>query len=138
MVKLIPGTRGSGKTKLLIEAIKQAKNESKGNVVTVQIGRSLNSHVKHDVRLVNVEDYAVCGCEAFSGFAGGIMASDYDCTHIFVDGVLRIVGESDRQDMDKVAAMLDKIHKISGDDVVVTLTFSADVGELSEKIKKYL
>ncbi|MCL2070793.1 MAG: hypothetical protein FWH07_00980 [Oscillospiraceae bacterium] len=136
MVKLILGKRGSGKTKLLIEAIRAAKTESKGNVVAIQIGNSLNSHIKHDVRLINIEDYDIAGCDAMHGFAAGIMASDYDCTHIFVDGILRIV-KGDRENLEKVGNMLDQIHKVSRD-TEVTLTFSADISEIPDNIKKYL
>jgi hypothetical protein len=133
MVKLIPGARGSGKTKVLIEAILKAKAESKGNVVAIQIGDALNSQIKHDVRLINIEDHDIGGCDSMHGFVEGILASDYDCTHIFVDGILRIVGRN----MDCVGAMLDKINKNSNG-TVVTLTFSADVNEIPENIKKYL
>jgi AAA+ ATPase superfamily predicted ATPase len=133
MVKLIPGKRGSGKTKLLIEAIRTAKAESKGNVVVIQVGNSLNSQIKPNVRLINIEDYGVSGCDAMRGFTSGIMASDYDCTHIFVDGILKVVG----RDMGEVGNMLEKIHKIS-EDTEITLTFSADISEIPENIKKYL
>jgi Ni2+-binding GTPase involved in maturation of urease and hydrogenase len=133
MVKLIPGVRGSGKTKLLIEAILKAKAESKGNVVAVQVGKSLNSQIKHDVRLINIEDHDVSGCEAMHGFLEGILASDYDCTHIFVDGILKIVG----RDFKEVGAMLDKVNKNSNGTQVI-MTFSADLNELDENIKKYL
>jgi len=133
MVKLIPGKRGSGKTKLLIEAIKTAKKESNGNVVAIQIGNSLNSQIKHDVRLINIEDYGVSGCDAMRGFVGGIMASDYDCTHIFVDGILKIVG----RDFGEVAGMLEKFDKVSGDSAII-LTFSEDANMLPENIRKYL
>jgi len=89
------------------------------------------------VRLINIEDYGIAGCGAMRGFAAGIMASDYDCTHIFVDGILRII-KDDRGNMEKIGKMLDKIHSISGDSTVVTLTFSADISEIPENIKKYL
>jgi hypothetical protein len=137
MVKLILGKKGSGKTKLLLEAIHEARGKSKGNVVTIQSKRSLNAELKHDVRLINIEDYCVTDCDGMQGFVAGIMASDYDCTHIFVDGILRIVGEDDRRDMDKVGRMLDKMDKISGEGTVVVMTFSASADELPENIKKY-
>jgi len=122
MVKLIPGVRGSGKTKLLIEAIRQAQTESKGNVVA-----------GHDVRLINIEDYNIKSCNTMHGFLAGIMASDYDCTHIFVDGILRIVGRN----LDEVGDMLDKISNNSNG-TAVTLTFSTDETELTDQIKKFL
>jgi len=133
MVKLIPGVRGSGKTKLLIEAIKAAKDESKGNVVAIQVGKSLNSQIRHDVRLINIEDHDVSGCDAMHGFLEGILASDYDCTHIFVDGILKIVG----RDMAQVGDMLGKVNKNSNGTQVI-MTFSADVSELPDNIKIYL
>ncbi|MCL1865880.1 MAG: hypothetical protein FWF82_00550 [Oscillospiraceae bacterium] len=133
MVKLIPGLKGSGKTKLLIEEIRAAQGESKGNVVTVQVGNSLNSQVSHEVRLINIEDYDIAGCDAMHGFLEGIMASDYDCTHIFVDGILKIV----ERDFVKIGETLDKLHKNSNGTKIV-LTMSVDVNELSEKIKKFL
>ncbi|MCL1881937.1 MAG: hypothetical protein FWF76_07140 [Oscillospiraceae bacterium] len=138
MVKLIPGKKGAGKTKILIEAIRVAKAESKGNIVTIQTKRSLNSEIRHGVRLIDIEDYNIANCDGMRGFVSGIMASDYDCTHIFVDGILRIVGEDERRDMTKVVEMLEKMDEVSGKFTEITLTFSADVSEIPEALKKYL
>ena len=41
MIKLIVGTKGTGKTKTLIEMAKKAAEESKGNVVCVEKGEKL-------------------------------------------------------------------------------------------------
>ena len=133
MIKLIPGKKGSGKTKILIDAIHQAEKDSKGNVVANQIGSSLNIDIYHKIRLINIEDFKVNDCDALYGFIAGILASDYDCTDIFVDGVLRIVG----RDLDQVGAMFEKIAAIS-DSTHVVFTISADVDTLPESIKKYL
>ena len=45
MVKIITGKRGSGKTKILIDAIHAAEKQSKGNVVAIQKGSSLNTDI---------------------------------------------------------------------------------------------
>jgi len=132
MVKLIAGRRGTGKTKRLISAIHEAKAKSDGNVVAVQIGSSLNSEVNHSVRLINIEDYRIKDADQMFGFVGGIMASDYDCTDIFIDGTLRIVG----RELDKIEDMLGKIDKVSGD-TAVTFTISADAEALPDGIKKF-
>ncbi len=58
MVKIITGKRGSGKTKILIDAIHAAEKQSKGNVVAIQKGSSLNTDITYKVRLINIEDYA--------------------------------------------------------------------------------
>lgn len=134
MVKLIPGKRGSGKTKLLIDAIHEAARVSKGNVVAIQIGSSLNGSVTHRIgRLINIEDYKISGYDALHGFIAGLLASDYDCTDIFIDGLLRIVG----RDMERVGELISGIIEIS-DSTRVTFTISADVEDLPEEIKKYL
>lgn len=134
MIKLIAGKKGTGKTKLLINAIHEAEQASNGNVVAIQIGSSLNIDIYHKVRLVNIEDYNIGNYDEMAGFIAGILASDYDCTDIFVDGILRICG----RDMEKICAMFDKIAAVSGENTHVTFTISAEVADLTENIKKYL
>ena len=134
MIKLIAGKKGTGKTKLLIDAIHAAEQASKGNVVAIQIGSSLNIDIYHKVRLVNIEDYNIGNYDEMAGFIAGILASDYDCTDIFVDGILRICG----RDMEKSGAMFDKIAAVSGENTHITFTISAEVADLTENIKKYL
>ena len=133
MIKLITGRRGSGKTKVLIDAIHAAEKASNGNVVAIQKGSSLNTDITYKVRLVNIEDYNVEGYDAFYGFIAGILASDHDCTDIFVDATLRITG----RDYDKVGEMFEKLAKISAD-TTITCTISADNSELSDNIKKFV
>ena len=50
MIKLITGKRGTGKTKILIDAIHEAENKSNGNVVAIQKGSSLNTDITPKVR----------------------------------------------------------------------------------------
>jgi len=133
MIKIITGKRGSGKTKVLIDANHEAEKNSNGNVVAIQKGNGLNTDITYKVRLVNIEDYAVEGIEAFYGFVAGILSSDHDCTDIFVDGTLKITG----RDYEQVGAMLERLDKISAD-TTITLTISADNSELSDNIKKFI
>ena len=133
MVKLIAGKKGSGKTKHLIEAIHTAEKESKGNVVAIQYGSSLNIDIYHKIRLINVEDYKIGNYDDMYGFVAGLLASNYDTTDIFVDGTLRIVG----RDLNEVGKMLDRIAGIS-ENVNVVFTISADFDDAPESIKKYL
>jgi hypothetical protein len=133
MVKLIPGKKGSGKTKLLINAIHAAADKSRGNVVAIQIGSSLNEDINHKIRLIDAEDYKISGYDAFYGFIAGILASDYDCTDIFADGLLRIAG----RDLSEVGKLFERLETICGETSFVS-TISADESELTENLKKYL
>ena len=133
MVKIITGRRGSGKTKVLIDAIHAVEKKSNGNVVAIQKGSSLNTDITYKVRLINIEDYDVEGMDAFYGFIAGILASDHDCNEIFVDATLKITG----RDYDKLGEMFEKLEKITSN-TVVTLTVSADNAELPENVKKFI
>ena len=133
MVKIITGNKGSGKTKILIDAIHEAEKKSNGNVVAIQKGSSLNTDITYKVRLVNIEDYAIEGVDAFYGFIAGILSSDHDCTDIFVDATLKITG----RDYAKLGEMFDKLAKITPG-TTVTLTVSADNNELPENVKKFI
>lgn len=133
MVKIITGNKGSGKTKVLIEAIHEAEKKSNGNVVAIQKGSSLNTDITYKVRLVNIEDYQIEGMDAFYGFIAGILSSDHDCTDIFVDATLKITG----RDYAKLGEMFDRLAKITPN-TTVTLTVSADNDELPENVKKFI
>ncbi len=134
MINLIPGKKGTGKTKILIDAIHDAEKASNGNVVAIQVGSSLNRDIYHKVRLINIEDYKISNYDEMAGFIAGILASDYDCTDIFVDGILKICG----RDYEQVGNMFDKIAAVSGESTNITFTISAEVDDLSENVKKYL
>jgi hypothetical protein len=137
MIKLITGKKGNGKTKRLIENIHSASAESNGNVVAIQLGSSLNRAINHKVRLIDIETYSIRTFDDMYGFLAGILASDYDCTHIFVDGTLRIL-EKGHEDLEKVGAMLDRVAKVCGDCATVEFTISEEDAKLPESIKKYL
>ena len=47
MVKVIMGVKGSGKTKLLIEMVEKALEESRGAVVVLEKERSLTYDIPH-------------------------------------------------------------------------------------------
>lgn len=98
MIKLIVGTKGSGKTKTLIDMAKAAAETSKGNVVCVEKGDKLAREVPTSVRLINSDEYQVKGFANLYGFLAGILAGNYDITHLFVDGTFKIgkVGEVEK------------------------------------------
>ena len=133
MVKLIVGKKGTGKTKHLVDLVHQASDTSKGNVVCIEKGNSLTYDIKPQVRLIRADEFLVDSYPVMAGFVCGIMAGDYDCTDIFVDATLKIVG----RDYEKVGEMFDKLAKISAD-TTITCTISADNSELSDNMKKYI
>ena len=134
MIKLIVGSKGSGKTKVLIDLVNKAAETSTGSVVCIEKAMNLNFSIKPSVRLIHADEYDIAGYDQFYGFITGVLAGNYDITDIFVDGILRI---GDR-DLDALASMVNKIQKIVKDDVSIAFTVSTDAENLPESLKAYL
>ena len=138
MIKLIVGTKGSGKTKTLIDMAKAAAETSKGNVVCVEKGDKLAREVPTSVRLINSDEYQVKGFANLYGFLAGILAGNYDITHLFVDGTFKIgkVGEVEK-DYEGLAALVEKLSKVQSDAEII-FTVSCDVADLPITMKDFI
>lgn len=125
MINLIPGKKGTGKTKILVDSIKKkfAENAT-GNVVCIERGMRLTYDLPHNVRLADAEEYGINSFDSFYGFVAGLLAGNYDIQEVFVDGILKI-----GRDYDALGNMLEKVAVLTKD-VNVTFTVSADVDEI--------
>ena len=88
MIRLIVGTKGSGKTKAMIDMINESVRTSKGSVVVVEKGMKLTYDISSAARLIDLDEYKIQGGEMLYGFVAGLMASNYDITDIYIDGIL--------------------------------------------------
>ncbi|MDD2362796.1 MAG: hypothetical protein PHH84_07590 [Oscillospiraceae bacterium] len=134
MIKLILGNKGSGKTKHLIDMCNEATAQSKGNVVLIEKNSQLSYNIGYKTRLVAADEYGIKGYDAFYGFISGMCAGNYDITDIFVDSTLKIGGS----DMDELADFIEKLNsmcKISGANLVMTISASKE--NLPERIAKF-
>ena len=134
MIKLIVGTKGSGKTKTMIDLINEATKTATGNVVVIEKSMQLTTSINHAARLVDVDEYKINGAEMLYGFVAGLLAGNYDITEMFIDGILKVLDH----DVTKLGVVLDEIAAIAGDTVKVTVTVSADEAALPHDVKKYL
>ncbi len=134
MIKLIVGTKGSGKTKTMIDLINEATKTATGNVVVIEKSMQLTTSINHAARLVDVDEYKINSAEMLYGFVAGVLAGNYDITEMFIDGILKVCGH----DLEAAGRVLNAINAIAGDSVNVTVTVSADVNSLPESIKKFL
>ncbi|MDR1630235.1 MAG: hypothetical protein LBS36_08515 [Oscillospiraceae bacterium] len=109
MITLLTGTKGSGKTKKMLEMLDSALENSKGNVVCVEKQNSLSHNVSYRARLISADEFSVCGFGPFFGFLSGLCAGNHDITDIFVDATLRIGS----RDMDELADFIKKIDALA-------------------------
>lgn len=133
MIEVITGKKGSGKTKILVDRINEAVQSTTGNLICVEKGMKLTYDISHKVRLVDAEQYELEGYDAFYGFLAGMLAGNYDIKEIFIDGILKIVG----RDYNALGTFLDRLDKLSGEDVKMLITVSADSEDLPESVLKY-
>lgn len=130
------GKKGSGKTKKVIDLIKKAADEEQGNVVCIEKGAGLTYDIPYRVRLVQAKDYGFGSYEFLQGFISGLHAGNFDITHIFVDGLYKIVSED--APISRVEAFLDWCESFSNrENVKFTITISADAEIATQGIKKY-
>lgn len=133
MINLIPGKKGTGKTKILVDSIKSAAEKATGNVVCIERAMQLTYDLPHNVRLVDAEEYGITNYDAFYGMVAGLLAGNYDIQNVFVDGILKIGG----RDYEAFGAMIEKLAVLSKD-VDVVFTVSADPDELPAKVKAFI
>lgn len=132
MIKLIVGTKGSGKTKTLIDMINAATKTTSGNIVVIEKSMKLTTEINHAARLLDVDEYKINGPEMLYGFVAGVLAGNYDITELFVDGILKTLDHN----MDAAVKVLEDIDKITGS-IETVITLSADPADLPEALKKY-
>ena len=138
MVKLLIGTRGTGKTKRLIDEVNAALAVSKGNVVCIEKNKALSYNVSYQARLVTTDDYGISGYPMFYGLLCGLCAGNHDITDVLVDATLRIGS----RDAGETAAFLRQVSELSAQtetDFVFTLSMEeselpADVFDFCKKI----
>ncbi len=131
MITLILGHKGAGKTKKLIELVKTAIDNTKGNVVCIEKGNMLTTDINYRARLISTDSYEVKGYASFYGFLAGVCAGDHDITDILVDATLRIGGRN----YEELASFLEKVYELSTvNEKNFTFTISADKEELPAEI----
>ena len=132
MIKLFIGSKGSGKTKTLIELVNNATAASKGSVVCIEKGDKLTHDITYKARLIDSNEYSIVTADDFYGFIAGVLASNSDITDLFVDSALKICGE----DLAGFEKALDKLNNIAKE-VNVVMTVSIAVEDCPDAIKAY-
>ncbi|MDR2932104.1 MAG: hypothetical protein LBV27_03255 [Oscillospiraceae bacterium] len=139
MVKLIVGSKGSGKTKKLIQMVNDAAKVSKGNVVCIEKGDSLKFDLNYNIRLIDIKEYSVKGSDAYYGFVAGLLAGNYDITDIFGDATFKILCGKDSKDFELLADFVQKLDALTKESSVnIRLTVSCDESDLPERIREFM
>ncbi|MBQ3282210.1 MAG: hypothetical protein IJH41_07390 [Eubacterium sp.] len=134
MIKLIVGSKGSGKTKTIIDMMNTSAEATEGHIVCIEKGMKSTYNIKSSIRIIDVDDYNIRGYDQFFGFFMGVLAGDYDIVEVYLDGILK-VGDGD---LEGLGTLLDKFADVAPEYVSVIVTVSCDDEQLPESVKKYL
>ena len=135
MIKVIYGAKGTGKTKMMIEAANAAVKEAKGHLIYITDSKRGMYDLEREVRFIDVTEFNVAGEAAFCGFIKGVIAGNHDNEYVFIDGTLRIAGK-EVNELGEFFYMLNSIAEKNG--VTITVSVSATKEELPEFIAKYI
>ncbi len=135
MIKVIYGAKGTGKTKMMIEAANAAVKDAKGHLIFITDTKRGMYDLEREVRFIDVSEFNIAGEAAFCGFIKGVIAGNHDNEYVFIDGVLRIAGKS-VSELAEFFYMLDKVSEKNG--VTITVSISATKEELPDFVAKYL
>lgn len=135
MIKVIYGAKGTGKTKMMIDAANEAVKQAKGHLIYITDSKRYMYDLEREVRFIDTSEYDVAGETALCGFVKGVIAGNYDNEYVFIDGVVRIAGKP-ACELAAFFYMLDKVAK--NNNMVITVSVSADKAELPDFITKYI
>ena len=135
MIHVIMGLKGSGKTKRLVSAIKEAAQTAHGDVVCIEFGQKLTYDLPHKVRLVDSKEYGITNVDMLKGLLCGLHAGNYDITNVYIDNLYKTIG-NDRAAGEEFLLWCAKFAETNF--MEITVTVSDDPAGASEEIKKFL
>ena len=135
MIHIIMGLKGSGKTKKLIDSIKDSVANAHGDVVCIEFGQKLTYDLPHKVRLVDSKEYGISNPDMLKGFLSGLHAGNFDITNVYIDNLYKTIG-ADRANGEEFVKWCAAFA--AANNMNITITISDDPELASEEIKKYL
>ena len=136
MVKLIMGVKGSGKTKRLVDMVREAVAKESGDVICIEKDKKLTYDVPYQARLIDTSDYGINSYDLFIGFLCGIHSGNYDITHFFIDNFYKIVNDDADDRLAEFVKWLDGFCTSEGLEVVISI--SKDPAAAGEELKKFI
>ena len=137
MIQIISGTKGSGKSKQLIDIANEALAKESGFVVFIDDDKRYMYDLKREIRFVDATDYkAFSGysAETFLAFVSGMLAANFDITLVCIDGLLKLTN-AQPEALESFFAQLSQISENHSCNFVVAM--SAETDKLPESIRKY-
>ena len=136
MVRILMGLKGSGKTKRLVDMVREAVKEETGDVVCIEKERKLTYDIPYQARLIEAGTYDVGSYEFLKGLICGVHAGNYDITHFFIDNFYKLVNDKSPE---AFAAFIEWLERFSENEhISFVLSVTSDPEAVPESLKPYL
>ena len=140
MIELIYGTKGTGKTKIIIDKANDNVDTAKGDIVFITDTDELMHQLRYQVRMINASVLRASQDDPISikelvAFIKGILSANYDIETLYIDGAHRMFKKT-VPEMGEFYAALGEIAQKS--DVKFVITISAEPKDFPEELKKYM
>jgi len=130
------GLKGSGKTKRLVDMVREAVNADHGDVVCIEKDKKLTYDIPYRARLIDAGEYGIGTYAFLQGFISGLHAGNYDITHIFIDNFYKLVGDKSVDSLDRFVTWLDAFS--AAQNVEFVLSVSSELENATENIKSHV
>ena len=130
------GLKGSGKTKKLVELVRESVAKEDGDVVVIEKERKLTYDIPYQARLIDAGTYDIGSYEFLKGLICGVHSGNYDITHVYIDNFYKLINDKSPEALVNFVAWLDGFSKAESIDFVVSVT--ADAETAPEAIRPYL
>ena len=133
MIQIVCGTKGKGKTKVLLEKANEIAKSSNGITVYLDKNSKHSFELNSLARLIDISEYPVKSYDSFVGFVSGILSGNHDIDTIFFDSFLTIAS-IDADNLENAVNTLLKIDNTCN----YFLSISLDEKEIPESLKQYI
>jgi len=138
MIQLVSGSKGTGKTKQIIDMANAQVETAKGDIVFLTDTDRYMYSIRYQVRIVNADclkrgDGPVSE-DALIGFIKGVLAGNHDIETLYIDGAHRIMNKTVHEMKD----FFDDMYAVAqATETKIVLTVSEDEENFPEFMQKY-
>ena len=136
MVSILMGLKGSGKTKRLVDMVREAVKEETGDVVCIEKERKLTYDIPYQARLIEAGAYDIGSYEFLKGLICGVHAGNYDITHFFIDNFYKLVNDKSTESLVSFVSWLEKFS--NNEKISFVLSITSDPETVPETLKPFL
>ncbi len=134
MIDIIAGTKGKGKTKILLQRVNEDVKSTEGTLVYIDKNSKHMYELSNQVRLIVSSDFGINNTDKFIGFIAGILSQDHDLDKIYLDSFLTTAYIDGN--LEYAVEELNKLSEQYGADFVISASVNKE--EVSEKIQGYI